>query len=156
VLPEQAGNWAYPQSGMSREEFTLCLVNGVLGRMYLSGHLNRMTQPELELVRSALAAHRSVLTHLPELVPFWPLGLPGWTDEWVALGLAGPSTSYLTVWHRSAEASQVELPLPHCEVRSLFPAQADGWTYDWQDNTLTITANTAEPSARVVELIGRT
>ncbi|MGW1342933.1 alpha-galactosidase [Kribbella sp. NPDC002412] len=153
VLPEQAGNWAYPQTGMSREEFTLCLVNGILGRMYLSGHLDRMTQAELDLVRSALAAHRTVLPHLPRLVPFWPLGLPGWTDEWVALGLQGPATSYLTVWHRSAERSQVDLRLPRCEVRSLFPARPDGWTYEWNDDTLTIIADTAEPSARVLELV---
>jgi alpha-galactosidase len=152
VLPEQAGNWAYPRSGMSPEEFTLCLVNGVLGRMYLSGYLNQMTQPELDLVRSALTAHRSVLTHLPELVPFWPLGLPEWTDEWVALGLEGPTTSYLTLWHRSAEPSQVELPLTRCEIRNLFPTQSDGWTFDWNHNTLTITTSTPEPSARVFQL----
>ncbi len=73
-------------------------------------------------------------------------------------GLGLPDIQYPVPRTRHAVTSrgQVDLPLPHCEVRNLFPAQADGWTYDWQDNTLTITANTAEPSARVVELIGRT
>ncbi len=37
MLPEQAGNWAYPAPSMSPDLFELSLVNGVLGRMYLSG-----------------------------------------------------------------------------------------------------------------------
>ena len=49
------------QPGCTREEFTFALVNGILGRLYLSGHLDRMTPAELDLVRSALAAHRTVL-----------------------------------------------------------------------------------------------
>jgi alpha-galactosidase len=61
VLPEQAGHWAYPISGSTREEFVLALVNGIPGRLYLSGHLNRMGATELELIRSALAAHREIL-----------------------------------------------------------------------------------------------
>ncbi|HET6741378.1 MAG TPA: glycoside hydrolase family 36 protein, partial [Kribbella sp.] len=89
VLPEQAGHWAYPETGTSTERFTVSLVNGILGRMYLSGYLNRMTADELDLVRAAVSAHRQVLTEIEELTPFWPLGLFGWTDEWVAFGLAG-------------------------------------------------------------------
>ena len=41
VLPEQAGHWAYPISGSTREEFTFALVNGIPGRLYLSGHLDQ-------------------------------------------------------------------------------------------------------------------
>src|SRR6185503_16329451 len=90
VLPEQAGHWAYPISGTTREEFTFALVNGIPGRLYLSGHLNRMTPAELDLIRSALSAHREILGDLDSLVPAWPLGLPEWTDEWIALSLTGP------------------------------------------------------------------
>ena len=101
VLPEQAGHWAYPISGTTQEEFTLALVNGILGRLYLSGHLNQMTAAELDLIRSALAAHRAVLDDLDTLVPAWPLGLPAWTDEWIALSLNGPDVSYLCLLYTS-------------------------------------------------------
>lgn len=149
VLPEQAGNWAYPRTGMSKEEFTVCLVNGILGRLYLSGHLNQMTADELDLVRAAVAAHRVVLEDLETLVPFWPLGLPGWTDEWVALGLRGTTASYLTLWHRQPGPATITLPLEGV-VADFFPDHADGWTYTRTDGELTVSTTVGEPSARVI------
>jgi alpha-galactosidase len=155
VLPEQAGNWAYPISGTSSEAFTLSLVNGILGRMYLSGHLNTMSPAELDLVRAAVAAHRTVLAALEDLTPFWPLGLPAWTDEWVALGLAGANTSYLAIWRRAAGPAEIALPLPGCTVTDLFPAEAAGWHYTSTDDRLTVSVDLPEPSARVVQLVGK-
>ncbi|MEV4264336.1 alpha-galactosidase [Kribbella sp. NPDC049584] len=152
VLPEQAGHWAYPISGTTREEFTLALVNGVLGRLYLSGHLNRMTDAELDLIRSALAAHRDVLKEIETLVPCWPLGLPEWTDEWVALGLTGSRSTYLAVWHRSAGPAEVTIPLARGTVRPIFPTDADGWTTTWYDDTLVVATELAEPSARILRV----
>ncbi|TDX03639.1 glycoside hydrolase family 36 protein [Kribbella sp. VKM Ac-2566] len=152
VLPEQAGNWAYPITGTTREEFTLALVNGIPGRLYLSGHLNRMTPAELDLVRSALTAHRAVLEDLDTLVPAWPLGLPVWTDEWIALALNGPEVSYLTLWHRAPGPSTITLPLPRSTITPHFPTDVGDWTYAWTDDALVITANSPEPAARVLRL----
>ncbi len=99
MLPEQAGNWAYPAPEMSDELFTLSLVNGVLGRMYLSGHLPRMSAEQRAVVADAVAAHRQVLEVVDTALPVWPLGLPGWEDPWVALGLRAASGDlYLSVW----------------------------------------------------------
>jgi alpha-galactosidase len=152
VLPEQAGHWAYPISGSTREEFIFALVNGIPGRLYLSGHLNRMTPAELDLVRSALAAHRVLLEDLDSFVPAWPLGLPGWDDEWIALSLNGPAVSYLTLWHRGPGPSTITLPLAQSKVDPHFPTDLAGWTFTRTDDSLTITANTPEPSARVLRL----
>ncbi|MEU4392119.1 glycoside hydrolase family 36 protein [Kribbella sp. NPDC023855] len=152
VLPEQAGNWAYPIAGSTREEFTFALVNGIPGRLYLSGHLNKMTPTELELVRSALAAHRAVLADLDTLVPAWPLGLPRWTDDWVALALNGADISYLTLWHRTAGPSTITLPIPRSKITPHFPEDLGDWTYTWTDDGLAVTANTPAPSARVLRL----
>ncbi|WP_112248914.1 glycoside hydrolase family 36 protein [Kribbella monticola] len=152
VLPEQAGHWAYPISGSTREEFTFALVNGVLGRLYLSGHLNRMTPAELDLVRSALTAHRAVLDDLDSLVPSWPLGLPGWNDEWIALSLNGPAVSYLSLWHRTPGPSTITFALAKSKLEPQFPTDLDGWTYTWTGDTLTVTVDTPEPSARVLRL----
>ncbi len=152
VLPEQAGHWAYPISGSTREQFVFALVNGIPGRLYLSGHLNRMVAPELELVRSALAAHREILADLDTLVPSWPLGLPAWDDEWIALALNGPDVSYLALWQRADGPSSITLPLPRSSVAPHFPADLDGWTFTQTGDSLTVSTTTLEPSARVLRL----
>jgi alpha-galactosidase len=160
ILPEQAGNWAYPRSGDPVETFTLALVNGILGRMYLSGHLDRMTDAERALVREAVAAHREVLAVLDRTVPVWPLGLPGWEDGWVALGLRAPDgadgagATYLSVWRRPGAGDRVVLPLPHLagrpvQVHAHFPQRPGGWTPTWdpQAGALTLDLDPALPPA---------
>ncbi len=148
VLPEQAGHWAYPITGTSREEFTLALANGILGRLYLSGHLNQMTAAERDLVRSAVAAHRVVLEDLETLVPHWPLGLPSWDDEWVVLGLG----NYLGVWHRTPGPSEITVALPQATITPDFPTDANGWTYSWSKDCLTVRTDVPEPSARIIQV----
>ena len=52
---------------------------------------------------------------LARSVPFWPLGLPGWTDEWLALGMRAPDgrgPTYVSVWQRGGEP-EVRLPVRH-------------------------------------------
>lgn len=152
VLPEQAGHWAYPITGTTREQFTFALVNGIPGRLYLSGHLNRMTPAELDLVRSALAAHRDILEDLDTLEPSWPLGLPHWTDEWIALSLNGPTTTYLTLWHRAPGPATIDIPLRRATITPHFPTDDTDWAYAWADDVLTVTTQATEPSARVLRL----
>lgn len=59
--------------------------------------------------------------------PFWPLGLPRWHDEWIALGLAAADgTLLLAVWRRSG-STKCSLPLPkkHRNLRTvslIYPA----------------------------------
>ena len=64
--PEQAGNWAYPQPGMPPEEIAFCLVTGLAGRLYLSGHLNRMSADELALVREGVRAYEGLRADLAQ------------------------------------------------------------------------------------------
>lgn len=158
ILPEQAGNWAYPQAGMSDERRTFCLVNGVLGRMYLSGYLNRMTPQEVAAVREAIAAHRVVLGDIRDRLPVWPLGLPAWDADWTSLGLHARGHAYVSVWRRAGDAA-AGLRLPwaagrEIEVAPFFPADAGGWAWEWNAAAavLTVTAPTDEPSARVFEI----
>jgi Melibiase len=168
LLPEQAGNWAYPRAGMDRELLTFSLVNGVLGRMYLSGYLNRMAEDERDLVREAVAAQKRVLEGIDATHAVWPLGMPDWEDPWVAMGLAAPDgTIRLSVWKRpaaedgaaDADGDTVVLALPALRgrtvaVSSFFPAEQSGWQWSWdaQAGSLTVTVPIAAPTARVLEL----
>ncbi|MGM7671598.1 glycoside hydrolase family 36 protein [Microbacterium sp. A93] len=158
ILPEQAGNWAYPQAGMTDEERTFALVNGVLGRMYLSGYLNRMSPIEVAAVREAVTAHKRVLSDIRDRHPEWPLGLPAWDDDWVSLGLRNGDHAYVSVWRRAGSETS-RLHLPWAQGRELsavafFPADASGWTWTWDaaSAVLAVTASGNEPSARVLEV----
>jgi len=61
-------------------------------------------------------------------VPFWPLGLPGWDDEWVAHGLHDGTSALVTVWRRGGSSSNV-LALPGwaqgLPVRVVYPVATD-------------------------------
>lgn len=170
VPPEQAGTWAYPQPEMSDEEVVLTLCNGLTGRPYLSGFWDRMTPERRAVVRAAVDAHRALRPGLGAALPWWPLGLPEWDDEWVAFGLRLPEGTALIVWHRPAAdrsgPATVRIPVSASDVQHLFPATGalpgagTGWSVTLvegdpeaaQGAELVITTDVPEPSARMVLL----
>jgi alpha-galactosidase len=104
ITPEQAAVWAYPQPGFTADEIAFTLASAMLGRVHLSGHLDRMTPGQRALVAAAIRVYKEIRPAIARSVPFWPLGLPGWEDDWVALGIRVPEASYLTVWRRGPAA----------------------------------------------------
>jgi len=160
VPPEFAGVWSYPQAGMPLGETVVTLANSVLRRPILSGRLDRLAVSELQTVREFVAAHRSVRVELPRLFPTWPLGLPGWDDDWVATGLVGRDDgsgsegphAYLTVWRRGGVSEQA-VPLaafgPVGTVTQLFPAAP---LVDWTRDEATLRIRLTTPSAVVLRL----
>ncbi|WP_408995403.1 alpha-galactosidase [Streptomyces caniscabiei] len=126
VPPEQGAVWAYPQPEYEDELIAFTLGGALLGRIHLSGHLDRMTQAQLGLVREAVGTYKAIRGDLARSVPFWPLGLPGWTDEWLALGMRTPDgrgPTYVSVWRRGGEP-EVRLPVRHLEGTDL-PVRAE-------------------------------
>ncbi|MFD7404783.1 glycoside hydrolase family 36 protein [Streptomyces sp. NPDC059866] len=145
VPPEQSAVWAYPQPEFDDDLITFTLGGALLGRIHLSGHLNRMSEHQFALVRDAVATYRTIRGDLARAVPFWPLGLPGWTDEWVALGMRVPGgPSYLSVWRRGGGTSEVRLPLGHLaghDIRTevLHPSVTPtGWTVVTETDALRV------------------
>lgn len=156
LLPEQAANWAYPQPGMPPEELVFALINGLAGRLYLSGRLDGMSEAETALVTEAVSAFRAIRGDLRQSVPFWPLGLPGWQDDVLSIGFTAPSGSYLAVWNRGPAAS-IALPLPQfsgrLELQTVFPRELDGWPASWDaDRGILRLDAAAGPSARMFRL----
>jgi alpha-galactosidase len=163
VLPEQAGNWAYAQPGMTVEEAVFTLATGVLGRLYLSGRLDRMDTARLALVREAVAVHRALLPEIAASLPFWPLGLAG---PWTAVGLrpAGPGgDGLLTVWRRPGAPAELELPVAHLRgagavPETVFPAAGTAGVADWPlewdagRGVLRLVCPVPAPAARVIRL----
>ena len=163
MLPEQAASWAYPQPAMTAEEAAFTLVTGLSGRLYLSGYLNRMAPDLLALVAEAVRLGKELRTDLASTIPCWPLGLPGWDDPWVVLGLSSPAGSHLFVWSRDPAQPEVELDLagvavsspdPGLEVQQVFPAELTAWTTRWGSagRTLRVRNESGAPAARVFRL----
>jgi alpha-galactosidase len=163
VLPEQAGNWAYPQPGMPPEHLAFTLVNGMLGRLYLSGHLDAMTTDELALVREAVGVHKELRDEIAHSEPFWPTGLPGWADDVITLGLRVPGPDpddlWLAVWCRGEVAAPLVLDLSFLRgqkrfAETLFPRALPDWNPTWDESAgrLGLTPVSGGPTARVFRL----
>lgn len=152
VTPEQGASWAYPQPEHTAEEASFTLVNALLGRVCLSGHLDRMSPEQRARVRAAVEAHKAVRGRIPLGAPVWPLGLPGWYDDALALGLAGDGELLLSVWLRGGR-SQVDLPLPGAggwQVDVVFPADLPT-DWSWTGDTLALRVPSG-PAARTLRL----
>ena len=94
-------------SGGDRRSLSL----GLLGRLYLSGHLPQLSEDQRRLVHEAVAAHRELRGVISSLVPRWPIGLPGWDDPWAVLALTSPEVTLLTVFHRGVGPAETAVPL---------------------------------------------
>jgi alpha-galactosidase len=148
VLPEQAGNWAYPAASMSSEETAFAMTAGVMGRIYLSGFLNELGAEQSALVREAIALHKDWRHRIASSHPVWPLGLPGWGDEVIALQLDTGSESLLALWSRG-ESAEVALPgLRGRDLKQAYPAALPEWTIRTDGDTRVVELPKG-PAARI-------
>jgi alpha-galactosidase len=118
ITPEQAAIWAYPQPEFSDDEIAFTMASAMLGRVHLSGHVDRMSGAQRDMVAEAVRVYKQTIRpEIPGASPFWPLGMPRWEDPWIALGLRATGASYLTVWRRGPQSgtdvNQATLPVPH-------------------------------------------
>ncbi|WP_326670712.1 alpha-galactosidase [Streptomyces canus] len=137
VAPEQAAVWAYPQPDHTPDRIAFTLTGALLGRIHLSGFLDRMNDEQFALVRSAIRVYKDIRPEIADARPFWPLGLPDWEDAWIAHGLRGRDATLVAVWRRErADAPESRtLTLAHLrgvEARPevLQPTTADA-TVEW-------------------------
>jgi alpha-galactosidase len=160
VPPEQGAVWAYPQPEFSDAEIVFTLCSALLGRIHLSGHLDRMSPAQQRLVAAAIAVYREIRADLPRAVPLWPLGPPGWDDPWLALALRAPAATYLVTWRRPpGGASRIEVPLPHLRgqpsrAEVLYPAGGQAQV-SWEQDASTVAVALPEtPAACLIRLRG--
>ncbi|WP_340379854.1 alpha-galactosidase [Streptomyces sp. SS7] len=164
VTPEQAAVWAYPQPHFTPDEIAFTLTGALQGRIHLSGFLDRMSPRQSALVRSAVAAYKTLRPEIPAGLPFWPLGLPAWEDTWLAAGLRGPAgaADWLTVWRRAPAPGSPRtpddgtrtLPVPHLRgtrVRPTvhYPAGCDA-TAAWDPAASRLTVTLPRPGTAVL------
>ncbi|MFE4542375.1 alpha-galactosidase [Arthrobacter sp. NPDC056727] len=157
MLPEQAGNWAYPQSWMTQEEIAYTMVTGLSGRLYASGYLNRMTPDQLELVHDAYRQFKATRDNIAASTPGWPAGLPQWYADTIALTLSGPEADLLYVWNRGDENSEISLDLGDGvqagHLIEIYPRTLAPWDVtDGPGNTVLMRPGISGPTARVYSI----
>ena len=130
MLPEQAGNWAYPQPSMSAEEIACTMVTGLSGRLYPSGFLHGMTPQQFKLVTDATDLFKRIRNDIAGSTPQWPLGYPQWYGDRFALALSAAGRTLLYVWHRGAADAVITLPPSlgaAASLRQTYPAHLAEW-----------------------------
>lgn len=167
VLPEQCGNWAYPQAWMSPEEVVFTQVTGLAGRLYQAGRLDQLDASQVALVRAATALWKDDLRHhLVRSVPVRPLGHPQWDGAAVALGLVADGRLVLAVWHRGGADAAIALELPAelsgaraADLVELYPRVLPAWAAEDDDGRsagrVVLRPGAAGPSARLYEVRAR-
>lgn len=151
IVPEQCGNWAYPAAGMTLEETAFTMVTGLSGRLYLSGFLDTLDDAQRALVHEAVALHRRERDRLSSAIPFWPLGLPGWDDEIVCLGLRHAHGVTLFVWDRGEQPTEIVIPDVHGPASVAYPSAAPQWSLETRPEGLAV-QTLPGPTARVISV----
>ncbi|MET7455809.1 glycoside hydrolase family 36 protein [Streptomyces sp. NPDC005574] len=160
VTPEQSAVWAYPQPHFSDDRIAFTVTGALLGRVHLSGFLDRMSEDQLRLVRRGLDVYKGIRGEIGAGLPFWPLGLPAWDDTWIAQGLRGRTSTLLTVWRRGPAGDDTRtLTVPHLHGSSvrpavLYPSTADA-TASWSPADGRLTVHLPRPDTAVLLRLDR-
>lgn len=127
VTPEQSAIWSYPLHDGDEEEVVMNMVNSMLLRIHQSGHLAQISPSRFERVREGIALYKTWREDIPNMLPFWPLGMPSLSSPWLAFGLQGEDESLLAVWRMDTAESSVRLPLPQwagkdAQITCIYPS----------------------------------
>jgi alpha-galactosidase len=98
------------------------MVTAMLLRIHQSGHLARLDAQAAAQVKEGIRVYKEIIReHIPDAVPFYPLGMPDVTKATkpVALGIRSPNRSFLAVWRIDGDA-EVRVPQATC-AEILYP-----------------------------------
>lgn len=157
LAPEQAAVWSYPLADSDRETTIFNMVNALPLRIHQSGHLGELSEETYALVEEALDYYKTIRQDIKCAVPFWPLGLAGIADRWLAMGLTNGIRNYLAVWRNDSEGDICTMKIAHLKgkdavVRCAYPAVED-CRYAWNKEAGELTVVLKAPvSARFFEL----
>ena len=121
VLPEQLAAWAYPVASSSAEEAAFNMVSAMLCRIHLSGELDKLSNKAIEQVVNGIAVYKNkIRKYLPQSTPFFPLGMPSFTDSVsaIAVGMKHAEKRFIAVW-RLAGKNQVMIPVMNAKNANL-------------------------------------
>ena len=128
VIPEQGAIWSYPLAKASRDEIIVNMVSSLLKRVHLSGEIQAWDGEQFALVKEALDLHKKIRTDIPKSIPFYPLGLPQYSQKWMCEAYKLDGKIRMAVWRMDEDVDTVSLPLGS-DIKSaaiLYPSRCDG------------------------------
>ena len=111
VLPEQGAIWSYPKAKDTENAFIVNMVNSMLKRVHLSGEVFGWNDNQVALVRDAIKCYKSIRQDIPVSVPFYPLGIPKYTDDIMCEAYYTDKHIRMAVWRMETDISKVKIPL---------------------------------------------
>jgi alpha-galactosidase len=123
VLPEQLAIWSYPLVKADADEASFNLVTAMMCRIHQSGRPDvASADAPLQITNGIKVYKDTIREHIPQAVPFYPLGMPDVTNHTapVALGMRAPGWTALSVW-RLEGADTVEIPIDAAKAAILYP-----------------------------------
>jgi alpha-galactosidase len=159
VTPEQCGIWSYPLANAEKEEVIFNLVNAMFMRIHQSGKITDITDDNLNYLKEGILYYKTIRNCIPNSLPFWPLGLPEYSNGWVSFGLkCNDNKSLIAIWRTHGENEVCTLPIKHFKGKELsikcsYPSKDDKCKYEWNKNKGTLSVILPEfYTARILEL----
>jgi len=124
VLPEQLAVWSYPLAKADADQASFNMVTAMLCRIHQSGRLDATSADALLQVTNGIKVYKDTIReHIPQTVPFYPLGMPDMTNRNapIALGMRAHGWNVVAVWRLEGPGT-VEIPLQAAKADVLYPA----------------------------------
>ncbi|MDA3957576.1 glycoside hydrolase family 36 protein [Oceanispirochaeta sp.] len=156
VTPEQAAIWSYPLKDGNVEETIFNMVNAILLRIHMSGHIANLSRERLNVVQEGIEYHLGICDDISRGLPFWPVGLAHMDDEVISLGMDCGNTLYLAVWKLKGMKGSVSLPLVGLKdrapsIRCSYP-KGLSCKFMWYDATGILQVDLDPETARIFEI----
>jgi len=126
VLPEQAAIWSYPLANADDNEVVFNMVNAMLCRIHLSGQIMELPTKQFSLVKEGVEIYKEIRKDIKKFIPFYPLGLPRFDDDWICVGYMADKKAYLAVWRLDGDEEK-EIPLSFSvnSAKCIYPNNSD-------------------------------
>ena len=123
VIPEQAAIWTYPKVGVDDSNVAFNMINSMLQRIHLSGALADQTDSGIALIKEGIECYKSYRYEITEAIPFYPLGIPQYSDKLFCCAYRYPKCIRIAVWRLDTEDSELYIPLNEniCGTKILYP-----------------------------------
>ena len=152
ICPEQCAVWAYPLKDADVENVAMNMVNAILLRIHQSGHLAEISPEGFDMVSEGISVYKQIRGDIKTALPFYPTGMPHFSDGWFSFALDCGDKIYLAVWRIDGEDDTFEIPLKDIAIKNakcIYPVSLES-TYSFNKNVLAVSLK--KRTARLFEI----